>query len=126
MPLCDHFSAADDESAVAALRTEGGPTRTDHDTVCLKGIDPVVALARHAHATGRRLYCWCPCDPAPLHAPPPPTTPATPRTPAGPTRQQPPMRWAPAWCQCCTASGVKVVGPVQVWVVGVQVSPLLG
>jgi hypothetical protein len=46
MPLCDYFSAPDDERAAAVLRTEGGPTRTQYETVPLKGIDPVVVLVR--------------------------------------------------------------------------------
>ncbi|WP_329323274.1 hypothetical protein OIE77_37155 [Streptomyces sp. NBC_01715] len=46
MPLCDYFSAADDEAAVAAASSPGEPERPARDTVCLKGIDPVAALAR--------------------------------------------------------------------------------
>jgi hypothetical protein len=46
MPLADYFSAPDDEAALAVLRTEGGPTRTGHDPVCLRGVDPVLALVR--------------------------------------------------------------------------------
>ncbi|MER5373296.1 hypothetical protein [Streptomyces sp. NPDC002553] len=39
MPLCDYFSAADDQAAVAGLQALAGP-------------------AQRAHACGRRLYCW--------------------------------------------------------------------
>ncbi|MGW7053810.1 hypothetical protein [Streptomyces sp. NPDC054887] len=46
MPLCDYFSAADDEAAVAVLRYPGGPGSVEYDVVCLKGIDPVVSIAR--------------------------------------------------------------------------------
>lgn len=54
MPLCDYFSAADDEAAVAVASSPGEPEWSARDTVSLKGIDPVVALARlEAIVTGR-------------------------------------------------------------------------
>ncbi|MFD8736049.1 hypothetical protein ACFV06_14190 [Streptomyces sp. NPDC059618] len=46
MPLCDYFSAADDQAAVAVLQTPGGPGQADLDVVFLKSIDPVVAIAQ--------------------------------------------------------------------------------
>ncbi|QKW23020.1 hypothetical protein HUT16_31565 [Kitasatospora sp. NA04385] len=46
MPLCDYFSAPDDPAAVALLDTFGGPGPAGFDTVALKGIDPVVVIAR--------------------------------------------------------------------------------
>ena len=46
MPICDYFSAADDEAAVAVLQTPGGPGRSSLDVVYLKNIDPVVCMAR--------------------------------------------------------------------------------
>ncbi|MER5719024.1 hypothetical protein [Streptomyces sp. NPDC002132] len=46
MPLCDYFSAADDQAAVAVLHVPGGPGRSDFDVVSLKNIDPVVAIAQ--------------------------------------------------------------------------------
>ncbi|UQX04768.1 hypothetical protein [Streptomyces sp. RerS4] len=46
MPLCDYFSAADDQTAVAVLRTPGGPGQAELDVVLLKNIDPVVAIAQ--------------------------------------------------------------------------------
>lgn len=46
MPLCDYFSAADDQAAVAVLQTLGGPGRANLDAVLLKNIDPVVAIAQ--------------------------------------------------------------------------------
>ncbi|MFF4331425.1 hypothetical protein [Streptomyces sp. NPDC001591] len=46
MPLCDYFSATDDQAAVAALQTAGGPGQADFDVVFLKNIDPVVAIAQ--------------------------------------------------------------------------------
>ncbi|MEU6882926.1 hypothetical protein [Streptomyces sp. NPDC046712] len=46
MPLCDYFSAADDQSAVAVLQTPGGPGQAELDVVYLKNIDPVVAIAK--------------------------------------------------------------------------------
>lgn len=46
MPLCDYFSAADDRTAVAVLRTPGGPGEEGLDVVFLKDIDPVVTMAR--------------------------------------------------------------------------------
>lgn len=53
VPLADYFSAPDDEAALAVLRTEGGPTRTGHDPVRLRGVDPVLALVRlEAAVTG--------------------------------------------------------------------------
>ncbi|MFE1435152.1 hypothetical protein ACFW5G_22460 [Streptomyces griseoaurantiacus] len=53
MPLADCFSAPDDEAALAVPRTEGGPRRTGHDPVRLRGVDPVLALVRlEAAVTG--------------------------------------------------------------------------
>ncbi len=46
MPLCDYFSAPDDQAAVAVLPTGEGPGQAGFDTVGLKNIDPVVAMAR--------------------------------------------------------------------------------
>jgi hypothetical protein len=46
MPMCDYFSAADDQAAVAVLDAPGGPSRALFDTVCLKNFDPVVCLAK--------------------------------------------------------------------------------
>ncbi|MFI6435227.1 hypothetical protein [Streptomyces sp. NPDC050759] len=46
MPLCDYFSAADDQAAVAVLQIPGGTGRADLDVVSLKNIDPVVAMAQ--------------------------------------------------------------------------------
>jgi hypothetical protein len=46
MPLCDYFSAADDQAAVAVLQTPGGPGQADLDVVFLKNIDPAVAIAQ--------------------------------------------------------------------------------
>lgn len=46
MPLCDYFSAADDQAAVEVLQTPGGPGQGDFDVVFLKNIDPVVAIAQ--------------------------------------------------------------------------------
>jgi hypothetical protein len=46
MPICDYFSAADDQAAVEVLQTPGGPGRGDFDVVFLKNIDPVVAIAQ--------------------------------------------------------------------------------
>ncbi|MFG3015547.1 hypothetical protein ACGFZB_34930 [Streptomyces cinerochromogenes] len=46
MTLCDYFSAADDQAAVAVLQTPGGPGQTELDVVFLKNIDPVVAIAQ--------------------------------------------------------------------------------
>ncbi|MEV7597249.1 hypothetical protein AB0O91_07620 [Kitasatospora sp. NPDC089797] len=46
MPLCDYFSAADDQAAVAVLQNPGGPGQAGLDVVLLKNIDPVVAIAR--------------------------------------------------------------------------------
>ncbi|MEU2489837.1 hypothetical protein [Streptomyces sp. NPDC007883] len=43
MPLCDHFSAPDDQAAVAVLRIPGGPGQAEGDVVFLRHIDPVVA-----------------------------------------------------------------------------------
>ncbi|MGW6949116.1 hypothetical protein [Streptomyces xanthophaeus] len=62
MPLCDYFSAPDDQAAVAVLRTPGGPGQAELDVVFLKDIDPVVAIAQleavmtgcsYEEATGR-------------------------------------------------------------------------
>ncbi|MGW6937555.1 hypothetical protein ACWGF3_00805 [Streptomyces xanthophaeus] len=61
MPLCDYFSAPDDQAAVGVLRTPGGPGQAELDVVFLKDIDPVVAIAQleavmtgcsHEEATG--------------------------------------------------------------------------
>lgn len=46
MTLCDYFSAADDQAAVAVLQTPGGPGRAELDVFLLKNIDPVVAIAQ--------------------------------------------------------------------------------
>ncbi|MFF7714514.1 hypothetical protein [Streptomyces sp. NPDC007988] len=46
MPLCDYFSAPDDQAAVAALQIPGGPGQAERDVVFLQNIDPVVAIAR--------------------------------------------------------------------------------
>lgn len=46
MPLCDYFSATDDQVAVAVLQTPGGPGSAELDVVFLKNIDPVVAIAQ--------------------------------------------------------------------------------
>ncbi|MFF9868114.1 hypothetical protein ACF1G0_22320 [Streptomyces sp. NPDC013953] len=46
MPLCDYFSAPDDQAAVAVLGTPGGPGQAELDVVFLKNIDPVAAMAR--------------------------------------------------------------------------------
>ncbi|MFF8275861.1 hypothetical protein ACF05T_07050 [Streptomyces lateritius] len=46
MTLCDYFSAADDQAAVAVLRTPGGPGQAELEVVFLKNIDPVVAIAQ--------------------------------------------------------------------------------
>ncbi|MFF5923625.1 hypothetical protein ACFY8C_35695 [Streptomyces flavochromogenes] len=46
MPLCDYFSATDDQTAVAVLRTPGGPGEAGLDVVFLKNIDPVVAIVQ--------------------------------------------------------------------------------
>ncbi|WP_331728278.1 hypothetical protein [Streptomyces sp. NBC_00158] len=46
MPLCDYFSAADDQTAVAVLLAPGGPGEGGLDVVCLKNLDPVVTMAR--------------------------------------------------------------------------------
>ncbi|MFD9357224.1 hypothetical protein [Streptomyces sp. NPDC060031] len=44
--LCDYFSAADDQAAIAVLQSPGGPGRAELDVVLLKNIDPVVAIAQ--------------------------------------------------------------------------------
>ncbi|MEU5384716.1 hypothetical protein [Kitasatospora cineracea] len=46
MTLCDYFSAPDDATAVAFLDAPGGPGGAGLDTVPLKGVDPVVVIAR--------------------------------------------------------------------------------
>ncbi|MEU3529919.1 hypothetical protein AB0E62_39865 [Streptomyces sp. NPDC038707] len=46
MTLCDYFSAADDQAAVAVLQSPGGPGRAELDAFLLKNIDPVVAIAQ--------------------------------------------------------------------------------
>ncbi|WP_405715479.1 hypothetical protein OG264_37625 [Streptomyces xanthophaeus] len=62
MPLCDYFSAPDDQAAVGVLRTPGGPGQAELDVVYLKNIGPVVAIAQleaimtgciYEEATGR-------------------------------------------------------------------------
>ncbi|MEU9862481.1 hypothetical protein AB0D99_16580 [Streptomyces sp. NPDC047971] len=62
MPLCDYFSAADDQAAIAVLQSSGGPGQADLDVVSLKNIDPVVSVVRleaimtgccHEEARGR-------------------------------------------------------------------------
>ncbi|MFI1095413.1 hypothetical protein [Streptomyces sp. NPDC020917] len=46
MTLCDYFSAADDEAAVAVMDTLGGPIPAGLDAISLKNIDPVVVIGR--------------------------------------------------------------------------------
>ncbi|MFJ9448350.1 hypothetical protein ACIRRH_42050 [Kitasatospora sp. NPDC101235] len=46
MTLCDYFSAADDQAALAVAERPGGPAAAGLDVVFLKNIDPVVALAQ--------------------------------------------------------------------------------
>ncbi|MFH7594767.1 hypothetical protein WDV06_06610 [Streptomyces racemochromogenes] len=46
MTLCDYFAAIDDQAAAAVAHMPGGPAQCALDTVSLKGIDPVVAVAR--------------------------------------------------------------------------------
>jgi hypothetical protein len=46
MPICDYFSATDDQAAVAVLDTPGGPGQASLDVVYLKNIDPVVCMAQ--------------------------------------------------------------------------------
>ncbi|MGW3634728.1 hypothetical protein ACWD7F_32025 [Streptomyces sp. NPDC005122] len=46
MTLCDYFSATDDQAAVAVGGSPGGPGPAGFDACSLKGIDPVVAIAR--------------------------------------------------------------------------------
>ena len=46
MTLCDYFSAADDQAAVAVLDTLGGPIPAGLDAIALKNIDPVVVIGR--------------------------------------------------------------------------------
>ncbi|WP_331747190.1 hypothetical protein OG365_39970 (plasmid) [Streptomyces sp. NBC_00853] len=46
MTICDYFSAADDQAAVAVVDRPGGPDEAGHDAVFLKNIDPVVAVAQ--------------------------------------------------------------------------------
>ncbi|WP_431676247.1 hypothetical protein [Kitasatospora sp. KL5] len=46
MTLCDYFSAADDQAAVAVVERPGGPAVAGLDVVFLKNIDPVVAVAQ--------------------------------------------------------------------------------
>jgi hypothetical protein len=46
MVFCDYFSASDDAAAVRVLDEPGGPDTAAFDVVALKGIDPVVAMAR--------------------------------------------------------------------------------
>jgi hypothetical protein len=46
MPICDYFSAADDQAAVAVLDTLGGPSQASLDVVELKNLDPVICMAQ--------------------------------------------------------------------------------
>ncbi|MGW4233506.1 hypothetical protein ACWEF9_30320 [Streptomyces sp. NPDC004980] len=46
MVMSDYFSASDDDTAVRVLDRFGGPDPSVLDVVPLKGIDPVVAIAR--------------------------------------------------------------------------------
>ncbi|MGX9883009.1 hypothetical protein [Streptomyces sp. NPDC002276] len=46
MAMCDYFSAATDEAAVGVLDAPGGPDPSVFDVLSLKGIDPVVVMAR--------------------------------------------------------------------------------
>ncbi|MEU2395745.1 hypothetical protein [Streptomyces sp. NPDC007369] len=46
MTLCDYFSAADDQAALAVAERTGGPAEAALDVVFLKNIDPVVAIAQ--------------------------------------------------------------------------------
>lgn len=46
MVMCDYFSARDDETALRVLDRPGGPDTGRFDVVSLKGIDPVVVMAR--------------------------------------------------------------------------------
>ena len=44
--MCDYFSAADDNAAVAVVDLPGGPGQASLDVVSLKNIDPVVCMAK--------------------------------------------------------------------------------
>ncbi|MGW7294517.1 hypothetical protein ACWGIB_19280 [Streptomyces xiamenensis] len=46
MPLRDYLSAPDDQAAVAVLPTGEGPAQAGLDTVGLRNIDPVLAMAQ--------------------------------------------------------------------------------
>ncbi|MEV6507478.1 hypothetical protein AB0M61_15290 [Streptomyces sp. NPDC051642] len=46
MVMCDYFSAASDEAAVGVLDAPGGPDPSVFDVLSLKGVDPVVVMAR--------------------------------------------------------------------------------
>nr|WGD01511.1 GE004856 [Streptomyces sp.] len=46
MTLCDYFSAADDQAALAVAGRAGGPAEAAFDVVFLKNIDPAVAIAQ--------------------------------------------------------------------------------
>lgn len=46
MAMCDYYSAASDEAAVGVLDVPGGPVPSVFDLLSLKGIDPVVVMAR--------------------------------------------------------------------------------
>lgn len=46
MTLCDYFSAADDQAALAVAERTGGPAEAVLDVVFLKNIDPVVTIAQ--------------------------------------------------------------------------------
>ncbi|MFE9605160.1 hypothetical protein [Streptomyces hokutonensis] len=46
MAICDYYSAASDEAAVGVLDAPVGPDPAVFDVLSLKGIDPVVVVAR--------------------------------------------------------------------------------
>lgn len=46
MVMCDYFSAPDDNTACGVLDQPGGPGGARCDVVSLKGVDPVVVMAR--------------------------------------------------------------------------------
>ena len=46
MAICDYYSAASDEAAVGVLDAQSGPDPAVFDVLSLKGIDPVVVVAR--------------------------------------------------------------------------------
>ncbi|MDX3864939.1 transposase, partial [Streptomyces europaeiscabiei] len=45
MPMCDYFSAPNDDAAVGVLDQPGGPDTSGFDVVPFKGIDPSVTMA---------------------------------------------------------------------------------